>query len=364
MTEHTPSRVGPVPTKVLVAAGAVIALVLLLLYIQGTIGGHKVRPGTVPFGTSEPSALSTVVVEKRQVDDIVDWPGTVRSRSVANVAPKMMARVLEVRVSAGTAVKQGDVVAVLDDRELRSRAEQARAALAAAEAQAGQAESDLRRARMLIQKQATTPQDLEAAESRAKATRAQVAQARDGLSEVQVTLGDTTLRAPFDGVVAERLVDPGDMAAPGKPVVVIHDPQSLRLEADVGERCAAPLAIGQEIPVRLESLQRDVAGRIEVIAPVADPQSRTFLIKAALPPQADLRAGIFGTLRVTCGTHSALLIPALAVTRSGQLEGVRVVTEGGVRTRNVRTGKAYGDQVEVLSGVQEGDKVVVGEARQ
>ena len=363
MTEHTPSRIGPVPTKVLVAAGAVLALIFLLLYIQGTIGGHKVRPGIVPLGTTG-TPPSTVVVEKRQVDDVVDWPGTVRSRSVANVAPKVMARVLEVRVSAGTAVKQGDVVAVLDDREVRSRAEQARAALAAAEAQAGQAESELRRARLLIQKQATTPQDLEAAEARAKATRAQVAQARDGLTEVQVMLGDTTLRAPFDGVVAERLVDPGDMAAPGKPVVVIHDPQSLRLEADVGERCAAPLAVGQEIPVRLESLQRDIVARIEVIAPVADPQSRTFLIKAALPPQPDLRAGIFGTVRVTCGTHSALLIPAAAVTHSGQLEGVRIVTESGVRTRNVRTGKTYGDQVEVLSGVLEGEKVVVGEARQ
>jgi RND family efflux transporter MFP subunit len=363
MTEHTPSRVGPVPTKVLVAAGAVLALILLLLYIQGTIGGHKVRPGIVPLGASDSTALNSITVEKRQVDDVVDWPGTVRSRSVANVAPKVMARVLEVHVSAGTVVKQGDVVAVLDDRELRSRAEQARAGLAAADAQAGQADSDLRRARMLIQKQATTPQDLEAAESRAKAARAQAAQARDALAEVQVMLGDATVRAPFDGVVAERLVDPGDMAAPGKPVVVIHDPQSLRLEADVGERCTAALAVGQEIPVRLESLQRDITARIEVIAPVADPQSRTFLIKAALPPQLDLRAGIFGTLRVTCGTHPALLIPAAAVTRSGQLESVRVLTESGIRTRHVRTGKTYSDQIEVLSGLLEGEKVVASEAR-
>jgi RND family efflux transporter MFP subunit len=364
MTDRTPSRVGPVPAKVLITAGAVIALILLLLYIQGTIGGHKVRPGSVPLGTSRTIALNTVTVERRQVGDVVDWPGTVRSRSVANVAPKVMARVLEVRVSAGTAVREGDVVAVLDDRELRSRAEQGRAVLAAAEAQAGQAESDLRRARLLIQKQAITPQDLEAAEARAKAARAQVAQARDGLTEVQVMLGDTTLRAPFDGVVAARLVDPGDMAAPGKSVVIIYDPQSLRLEADVGERCAASLAIGQELPVRLESLQRDITARIEVIAPVADPQSRTFLVKAALPPQPDVRAGSFGTVRVTCGTHAALLIPAAAVTRSGQLESVRVLAEGGARTRNVRTGKTYGDQVEVLSGLLEGEKVVVGEAWQ
>ncbi|MBI3784962.1 MAG: efflux RND transporter periplasmic adaptor subunit, partial [Deltaproteobacteria bacterium] len=238
-----------------------------------------------------------------------------------------------------------------------------RAALAAAEAQASQAEADLRRSRVLIQKQATTPQDLEATEARAKATRAQAAQARDALAEVEVLLGETNVRAPFDGVVAERLADPGDMAAPGKSLVIVHDPQSLRLEADVGERCAAALTLGQEVPIRLESLQRDITGRIDVLAPMADPHSRTFLVKTTLPSQPDLRAGIFAMLRVPCGAHSALLIPAAAVTRSGQLESVRVVTAGRTQSRSIRTGKNYDDRIEVLSGLAEGEKVSVGETR-
>jgi membrane fusion protein, multidrug efflux system len=349
-----------VPPKAAIAGGAIVALVLLLLYLQGTIGGHKVRPGVVPLEATGATALKVVAVEKRTVADLVDWPGTVRSRSVANVAPKVMARVLEVRVNAGAVVKQGDVLAVLDDRELRSRAEQARAALAAAEAQAKQADADLRRARMLFGKQAATQESLDAAEARAKAARAQVAQARDGLTEVQVMLGETTVQAPFDGVVAERLVDPGDMSVPGKPVVVVQDPHALRLEADVGESCAAGLALGQDVPIRFEPLQRDVTARIDVIAPTADPHSRTFLVKAALPTDANVRPGIFGALRVACGAHQALLIPATAVTRTGQLESVRVLTDGEPRLRHIRSGKIYGDQVEVLSGLQEGEKVVVG----
>jgi RND family efflux transporter MFP subunit len=363
MTEHTPARFGPIPTKGVVAVAAIAALVLLLLYLQGTIGGHKVRPGNVPLETAGAAGLQTAVVEKREVSDMVDWPGTVRSRSVANVAPKVMARVLEVHVSAGATVKHGDTLAVLDDREIKSRAEQARAALAAAAAQAKQADADLERARMLFKKQAATQESLDAAVARAKGSRAQVAQARDGLGEVQVMLGDTTLRAPFDGVVAERLADPGDMAVPGKPLIVIQDPQSLRLEANVGEYCAGRLSLGQEVPVRFETPPRDVSARIDVIAPMADPQSRTFLIKAALPAQADLRSGTFGTMRVSCGTHQALLVPAAAVTRTGQLEAVQVLADSGPRMRHVRTGKTYGDQVEVLSGLQEGEKVVVGAAR-
>jgi RND family efflux transporter MFP subunit len=359
MTNDRAALWGGVPRKVIIAAVAVAALVLMLLYLQGTIGGHKIAPGTVPMPSTAGVAAAAATVERREVEDIVDWPGTVRSRTVAGIAPKVMARVLDVRVTAGTLVKQGDVLAVLDDRDVRARVEQARAALAAVEAQARQADADVRRARTLFQKQASTQQDLDAAEARAKATRAQVAQARDAVAEAEVMLGETTVRAPFDGVVAERLVDPGDTITPGRTVVSMHDPQSLRLEADVGERCAAGLAVGRDVAVRFETLGREIPARIEVMAPAADPQTRTFLVKAALPAEPDLRPGIFGTLRVACGSHMALLVPPTAVTRTGQLETVRVLVDGEPRVRHVRTGKVYGDRLEVLSGLQEGERVMV-----
>jgi RND family efflux transporter MFP subunit len=265
----------------------------------------------------------------------------------------VMAHVLEVHVNIGSVVKTGEVVATLDDREVRARVQQMRAALTAAEAHAGQTEADLRRMRMLFEKQAATPQDRDAVEARAKAARAQVAQARDAVAEVQVLLGDTTIRAPFDGIVAERLVDPGDMAVPGKPVVVIQDPHALRLESHVPTNCAGMLAIGAEVPVRFDAPARELPARIEEIAPTADPQSRTRLIKAALPPAPDLQPGLFATLRAPCGKHLALLIPTRAVMRKGQLEMVHVLENGSPRLRDVKTGVTYGDQTEVLSGLHE-----------
>ncbi len=352
----TPRRV---PKKAVFAAAAFIGLLFLLLYLQGTVGARKVRPGLVPVPTTGVDLRNVQSVERREVQDVIDWPATVRSRSVANVAPKVMARVLEVRVSTGTAVHRDDVVAVLDDRDLKARAEQAGAALTAAQAHAVQAEADLRRMQTLFRKQASTQQELDAVEARAKGARAQVAQAQDALNEVRVLLGETTLRAPFDGVVAERRVDPGDMAVPGQAVVVIHDPAALRLETNISEACVGALQIGAAVPARVDTPAQDIVARIEEIAPAADPSSRTFLVKAALPPSSNLRPGTFGSLRAPCGAHVALLVPPAAVTRSGQLEAVRVVSDGGVRTRNVRTGKIYGDRVEVLSGLQEGEKVIV-----
>jgi len=362
MTTNAPAHPRAARTKVLVAVAAILALVLLLLYMQGTIGSRKVQPGEVPLSATEVvrSGARIVPVERREVEDVLDWPGTVSSRQVANVAPKVMARVLEVFVTAGASVKAGDPLMRLDDRELRARSEQARAALAAAEAQARQADADARRARALFAKQAATQQDLDAATARATGATAQVAQAQDAVSEVGVLLGETNVRAPFDGVVASRLVDPGDMAAPGKPVAVVHDPHTLRLDVRVGEQCAGLLAVGRELPARIDPLGQEVTTRIEEVAPMADPATRTFLVKATLPVDPALRPGTFGSLRVPCGRHSALLVPEAAVGRTGQLETVRLVVDDTVRVRHVRSGKVSGAQIEILAGLQEGDRVLVG----
>jgi RND family efflux transporter MFP subunit len=357
----TASSTARLAKKAALPLAAISALILLLLYLQGTIGGHKVGPHTIPLPEGGAPAGKIVAVEQREVEDVMDWPGTVTSRTVANVAPKVMAHILEVRVNTGSVVHSGEVLATLDDREVRARAQQARAALTGAQAHAVQAQTDLRRVRTLFQKQAATSEDLDAVEARAKATRAQVAQARDAVTEAEVLLGETTVRAPLDGVVAARLVDPGDMAEPGKPVLVIQDPHALRLESYVPTRCAGMLAIGAEVPVRFDAPARELQARIEEIAPTADPQSRTRLIKATLPPAPDLQPGLFATLRAPCGRHVAVLIPTRAVMRKGQLEMVYVLEHGHPRLRDIKTGVRYADQSEVLSGLHAGEQVLVSD---
>jgi RND family efflux transporter MFP subunit len=349
-----------VPTKALIASGSVVVLVLLL-YLMGAIGGRKVGPGTAARTANE-AAPASAAVEQREVQDVIDWPGTVTSSTVANLAPKIMARVIEVRVTAGTPVQPGDVIAVLDDRELRTRAQQAKAVETAAQAQASQAQADLRRTRMLVRKQAATQQDLDTSETQAKSAEAQLAQARDAVDEGQVLLGESTLRAPFAGIVAARMADPGDMGVPGRAIAIVHDPQSLRLEVRIGERCAAAVTPGQTLRARIDSPPSSVRVHIDEIAPMADPQSRTVLVKASLDADPSLRPGTFGVLEVPCGRHSTLLVPKAAVRRTGQLESVRVVINAGeVRLRHVRSGKTFGDLVEIVSGLAPGERVAVGD---
>jgi multidrug efflux pump subunit AcrA (membrane-fusion protein) len=113
-----------------------------------------------------------------------------------------------------------------------------------------------------------------------------------------------------------------------------------------------------EVRVRIDSLDRETTARIEEIAPVADPESRTFLLKAGLAPDERVRPGMFGRFIQPCGKKTAFLVPATAILRSGQLELVQVVEDAEAHSRHIRTGKCYGNLVEVLSGLREGEMVL------
>lgn len=345
--------------KIIAIAIAVLALILLLLYMQGTFVS-KVSPGLSPLVNDVNTPKSeTAVVEKKQVDDILNWPGTVRSRIVANIAPKMTARIIEIKVHASDKVKKGDVIAILDERDIRAQENVALAALAGATAQADRAKADAQRTKSLYVKEAATRENFDAVVARAKEAQAGVSQATSTVNEIRTHLADTLLLAPFDGTVVKRLKEPGDMGLPGVPVVTLQIPQGLRLEADVPGTCAGRYRTGMEVRVLIDTLGQTVTAQVDEISPDVDPQTRTQLIKIALPAMAGLQAGYFGWLEQACGQHDALLIPVSAVQQIGQLEMVKVWSEGRQLMRHIRTAKTFGDQIEVISGLQAGEIVIV-----
>jgi RND family efflux transporter MFP subunit len=280
---------------------------------------------------------------------------------VAQIAAKVPGRILEIAVKAGDTVTAGQVLAHLDERELQAKLNQARAAQAAAEAQAASAGADARRMQNLFDREAATRQMLDSTLAASRSAAARVAEARAAVVAAESVAGETVLRAPFGGAVVKRFMDPGDMALPGQPVLTLQSEQALRVEAAVPESCARLLKEGQELSARIGRATQPAL--IEEIAPAADPQTRTVLIKAALESRSNTQPGAFAWLEQACGHHSALLIPESAVSRAGQLESVRVVRDGQARLRHVRTGKAHEGLVEILSGLNEGDVVLLGEGK-
>jgi len=273
--------------------------------------------------------------------------GTVRSKLRAAIEAKVSGRVLEYTAVPGQMVKAGDLLATLDAREVQARVDQAKAVL-------DQARRDFARQEKLIVTNATTRQEFDAAEARVKVGEAAVSEAETMMSYARVT-------APFDGVVTRKLADVGDLAMPGKPLLEIEAPTDLRFEADLPEALLGSVKPGAKMKVKVASVADPLEAVVSEIAPVADAVSRTFQVKLDLPAAGGLRTGQFGRVSVPVAEVMRLLVPQSAVMKRGQMELVFVVRDGKAALRLVKTGKTLNGQVEILSGLEEGEQVVTSD---
>lgn len=300
-------------------------------------------PATAPASASVSVRIARVETHGHTATEEV--VGTVRSRLRATVEAKVAGRIESLDVVPGQSVRQGQRLAVLDARETQARLDSARAVLE-------QAGRDLDRVARLVKDGAATPSELEAVQSRQRVAAATVA-------EIETLLGHARVVAPFDGVITRKSADVGDLATPGRPLVEIEDPTRLRFEADVPESLVDEVTAGARMPVRIASRPEPLEGIVAEIAPVSDPLSRTHPIKLDLPPAPGLRAGQFGRVAVPTGQASVPHVPAGAVFRRGQMECAIAVAEGRAHLRLVRTGKPLGADVEIVSGLEPGEQVVV-----
>ena len=316
-----------------------LLLPLLLLTACGKHEAPHAAAPALPTATvkTQPAAFEAHTATEEVV-------GTVRSKQRAVVEAKVSGRVLEYTATPGATVKAGDLLARLDVQEIQAKVDQARAML-------DQAKRDFDRQKQLIASNATTRQEFDAADARVKIGTAAVSEAETMLSYAKVT-------APFDGVVTRKLADVGDLAMPGKPLLEIEAPTSLRFEADLPEAILDRVKLGEKMPVRLAKV---IEGTVSEISPVADPVSRTFNVKLDLPATEGLRTGQFGRVSVPVAEVKLLLVPHSAVLKRGQMELVFVAQNGKAALRLVKTGKVLESRVEVLSGLEEGEQVIVSE---
>jgi RND family efflux transporter MFP subunit len=285
--------------------------------------------------------------------------GTVRAEHIATVTARVVATILQMRVSAGQRVAKGEVLLELDDRDLRSRLEQAREAVRASDVTFAQAQSNYKRDKPLFEQRVISAYDFEQTETSLKSAQVNLDRLRQAQHEAEVSLSYTVIRSPFDGVVVDKLAEAGELAAPGKPLLSMYQQDRLWLEASVPEEQLARIRVGQAYTVRIDALERTVRGRIAEIVPASDPATRTVLARVRLEDPRGLLPGMFGRLLVPEPPQQVLTIPANAVKRVGQLTTVDVVQQGRVERRTVQLGRAIRAEVEVLSGLAPGDVIVV-----
>jgi len=182
------------------------------------------------------------------------------------------------------------------------------------------------------------------------------------VKQAAVDLGFSNITAPSTGEVIKRMVEPGDMAVPGKPLLVIRTQSGFRIEAHVREGLINTIRPNQTLQAEIPTLNAVCNAEVEEIIPYADPETRTFLVKASLPVIDGLYPGMYGKLLVPESSKKVILIPADAVVRTGQLELVMVKNNSSWRLRYVKTGKSRGTMIEILSGISDKEIVGLGEA--
>jgi RND family efflux transporter MFP subunit len=352
---------------------SIAPLAIFMLTVFAGLNACSKQAG-IPTAPTVERGVHVVSIKNQQLPDQVSAVGSVHSVESAAIASQVMGNVLRVFVNEGDHVRAGATLLSIDAASLRSDLERAHAAVVAAGGQAAAAESEtrmaaatLKRYEDLKEKKSVSPQEFEEVETRfhvasahLEMVRSQINEARAQEASANTMLGYTHLRAPFDGVVTERKVDPGALATPGTPLLTIEKAGRLRLEVSVDESLLSTIRPGASIPVMIDAIGgAALTGKVAEIVPVADPGSHSFLVKIDLPAAPGLRSGMFGRAQLSRGSKTALVVPRSAVVTHGSLQGVYVVDANQIANlRYITLGNTQGEQVDVLSGLTAGELVI------
>ncbi|WP_458411705.1 efflux RND transporter periplasmic adaptor subunit [Schinkia sp. CFF1] len=385
----------------------IIPVTAFLLILSGVFN-DKVEPGTKSMKPERVSGIKVGEVNAQSYNTGNKVYGSTVSSESAKIAAEIMANVNAVHVTNGDYVKEGQTLIQLDNDKANASLNQVAANIGTvkakvksvdetikqAEATVTKAQTDLAlkekvysRKNSLYEAGAISLQEKDEAETAYLAAKAQVAESQAQLettkanrSEVLASLGvaeaalnsaavnvqDGTIQAPFNGVVVEKLVDKGDMVSPGVPLLTIEK-APYYLEVFVDERKQSKINIGQTIPVTIDALTNTIQGKVTEITPKIDPASRTFKVKIEIPQSAGnpnsnlkLKSGMFGYAIFPEANEQGMFIPKSAVYYWSQLTAVFVVDQQNIaHLRYVQLGEEHNNNVEVLSGLNKGERIVL-----
>lgn len=311
---------------------------------------------TSTFPTSE---LDFVTVEREAIPSMKRISGTVRGASRSVVSTRFAGTVQSVAVKKGDFVQKGSSLIRISDADLRAKKAQIQAQLDGAKSQLRRVESDYKRILALYEKQSATPQERDDITAAYESGQSQVATLRAELDEIHAQMAYTQIRAPYSGYVVDRRADPGELALPGKPLLVIEDVNNVEVLASVSEFQVGNIQVGDSLMLFIPVAQAHFNGRITEASPSASGQLRQFDIKVTFEASERIKPGMFAEVLISGSSKQGLSIPRSSLIERGQLKGVIAQTSSGVPVlRWIRIGRTFNERVEVLSGLQHGDHIL------
>ncbi|HEX7149849.1 MAG TPA: efflux RND transporter periplasmic adaptor subunit [Thermoanaerobaculia bacterium] len=347
-----------------------------------------------------PKQVQTDVVQARQLGTSVQVNGTLDAYDRATVGTKVAGRLQYMAVDLGTRVSRGQLIARIDPTDYNIRLQQAEAGLAQARVRLGlppeggsdsvdpndtppvrearavleEARASRERYAALLKDGLVSKADFDQIQSQARVAESRYQDAFEEIRNRQAVasqrraeaalarqqLSDTAVVAAFDGVVQQRIASLGEFLAAGAPVVELVKVDPLRFRADVPERDAATIRIGQSVQLAVDGAPREYTGRVTRLSPTITERTRVLQMEADIPNDGALRAGSFARATIVTDTSAtSLAVPKEAIVTFAGIEKVMLVEKGKTKEKPVTTGRRAGQWIEVLNGVKAGDEVVL-----
>lgn len=322
-------------------------LLLLMLFFFLLISSCNSEKQTSPDREVEKKGIEvkTLRLIDISVADQIEIMGNVNAAQKAAISSRISGNIVVVNVVPGSRVAKGDILLEINAGEISAK-------LLKAKAELDQASRNLKREKKLFSQKATTSESVKDLEDIQRIAEA-------GYKEAKTMLGYTSISAPFDGLVTRKLIDVGDLATPGKPLLYLEDDKNLRINVDIPETVAQNTYLDMQLQVSVPAAHLETPGRISEISPSADPVSRTVPMKIVLDSTDQIKSGQFARVILPGEKMKTLIIPRSAISTFGQLERVFIVSGNRARMRLVRTGKDYSQGVEIVSGLSAGDVLII-----
>ncbi|MBW4520623.1 MAG: efflux RND transporter periplasmic adaptor subunit [Scytolyngbya sp. HA4215-MV1] len=380
--------------------GALILAGGIWSIVQWTRSPHSEQVVSVPA-----IAVTTLTIRPQSRPATLDLSGTIRPLEQATLSTRVMGRITQLSLESGDRFQKGEILAQIDVMDMVAQTNQAQSGVAQAQAevvrsqatfhqlQAQQVEAQAslrlaqinqRRMAQLQAEGAVSQSQLDEANTRFEEAKARLAQVVAGVQQSQAAIAQSraavnqaksgvdsasaserygTIVAPFDGVVVQKLAYEGEMTAPGTALLKVENPHRLQLELSVPEEKLRWVRVGQSVQVRVDAANQTDRSTIRQIVPSADTTSRSFLVKIPLHNSGRLISGMFGRVTLPFGEpQETILIPRDAFIQRGQLQGVYVVEATAAQPRAVlrwvKTGKVQSGQIEIVSGLTTGDRLI------
>jgi len=324
-----------------ISIGVVAALVAAGTLFIGRQDGHAAA-----VKAETPVAAATYIVEPRTIDSVVTAAGALISRNTSVLSSKVMGRVSYLGVQEGDHVSAGKLLIRIESGEIAAQTYQAQAAY-------NNAKLQYDRIKGLYDAKASTQVEMDQATLGLESAQA-------GLKGARSMESYTTISAPITGQIMEKRINLGEMAMPGQPLLKIEDNLNLRLEVTVREQDILHIQTGSTVNVQIDAMPgKQIHGKVAMVVPASDVRTHSFVVKVDVPAARGLITGMYGKAFFPTGKREAIVVPKSAVVEMSGISGVYVVSaEGNAVFQMIQSGEAIGNDIEVVSGLKKGDRVI------